>query len=97
MTTSRKTTYKEHHSTETALVRVNNDVLQQSVILILLDLSAAFDTVAHCILLSRLARKFVFKGNVLNWFSSYLTGRKHVKYGLSIHRDLLYGLPQALY
>ena len=48
--------YKQLHSTETALVRVNNDILvaldnHQSVILLLLDLSAAFDTVDHGILL----------------------------------------------
>ena len=51
--------YKNFHSTETALVRVQNDILcaidnNDSVILLLLDLSAAFDTVDHSILLSRL-------------------------------------------
>ena len=55
--------YKLLHSTETALVRVNNDILvaldnHQFVILLLLDLSAAFDTVGHNILLHRLASRF---------------------------------------
>ena len=49
--------YKNFHSTETALVRVQSDILcaidnNESVILILLDLSATFDTVDHLILLS---------------------------------------------
>ena len=45
--------YKKHHSCETALLRVQNDILKsidnkQCVVLLLLDLSAAFDTVDHC-------------------------------------------------
>lgn len=44
--------YKKNHSTETALIRVHNDIVmtidsQKTVILLLLDLSAAFDTVDH--------------------------------------------------
>ena len=51
--------YKQHHSCETTLVCVQNDILlsidnQQCVVLLLLDLSAAFDTVDHGILLQRL-------------------------------------------
>ena len=51
--------YKAHHGTETALLRVNNDILTaldngEITALILLDLSAAFDTVDHSILLERL-------------------------------------------
>ena len=72
--------YKPFHSCETALVRVHNDVIRaidnrQCVILLLLDLSAAFDTVAHEILLNRLNSKFGISGTALNWFQSYLTGR----------------------
>ena len=56
--------YKQLHSTETALVRVNNDILvtldnHQSLILLLLDLSAAFDSVDHGILLDRLVSVYV--------------------------------------
>ena len=55
--------YKCYHSSETALVRVHNDILKavddnSSVILLLLDLSAAFDTVDHTILVSRLVNRF---------------------------------------
>ena len=61
--------YKAFHSTETALVKVQNDILQaidqrQSVILLLLNLSAAFDTVDHSTLLSRLSTSFGIKGTV---------------------------------
>ena len=72
--------YKQYHSCETALVRVQNDILlsidnQQCVVLLLLDLSAAFDTVDHGILLQRLSTNFGIKGKALDWFTSYLTDR----------------------
>lgn len=95
--------YKEFHSTETALLRVQNDILcaldqNKSVILLLLDLSAAFDTVDHAILVSRLSNRFGVKGTVLAWFKSYLTSRKQfvkVEEGLSSSRPLLRGVPQG--
>ena len=72
--------YKRFHSCETALVCVHNDILRaiddrHCVILLLLDLSAAFDTVDHDILLTRLKSKFSICGTALEWFRSYLTNR----------------------
>ena len=74
--------YKIHHSTETALVKVHNDILRaiddnRSLLLLLLDLSAAFDTVDHSTLLLRLRTRFGVKGSALAWFESYLASRKY--------------------
>ena len=53
--------YRPQHSAETALLRIHNDVAQsidsrRSVLLVLLDLTAAFDTIDHNILMRRLLR-----------------------------------------
>lgn len=65
---------------ETALLKVTNDILcclnsGDGVILVLLDLSAAFDTIDHSILLNRLERVCGIQGVAVSWFSSYLKGR----------------------
>ena len=62
--------YKRCHSTETALLKVQNDILiaidnKKFVALLLLDMSAAFDTVNHEILLERMSKRFGIKGKVL--------------------------------
>jgi hypothetical protein len=72
--------YRKYHSTETALLKVQNDILQEidegkAVLLVLLDLSAAID---HNILLSRLSNSFGIKGTALKWFRSYLLDRTQV-------------------
>ena len=72
--------YQEFHSTETALLRVQNDILRaiddkKEVILVLLGLSAAFDTIDHNNLLSRLQTQYGFTDTVIKWFESYLRGR----------------------
>ena len=66
--------YKNSHSTETALVRVQNDILcaidnNESTILLLLDSSAAFDTVDHSLLLSRLLDRFGVNGTAVDGLS----------------------------
>lgn len=77
--TSFQSAYRDGHSVETALLRVHNDIARaigarKCVLLVLLDLSAAFDTVDHDILLRRLEKMGV-QGTVLAWLRSYLTGR----------------------
>lgn len=66
-------------------------------LLVLLDLSAAFDTVDHSIL-KRLQEDFGISGKVLSWFSSYLSGRsqKVVIDGVYSKKfDLSFGVPQG--
>ena len=70
--------YRTFHSTETALIKVKDDILraidnQRITCLILLDLSAAFDTVSHPLLLNRLEHHFGIQETVLIWFRSYMT------------------------
>jgi len=68
--------YRRGHSTETALLKVINDLLLSAdrgevTALCLLDLSAAFDTVDHQLLLTRLQGRFGIVGKALDWFQSW--------------------------
>jgi len=95
--------YKKYHSTETALLKVQNDLLlaldkKDVGYLILLDLSAAFDTVDHELLLHCLEHDYGITGTVLAWFRSYLTLRTQsvVLNGVeSESHDLTCGVPQG--
>ena len=76
----RQSAYRAHHSTETTLVKVQSDLLMAvdggcAAFLVLLDLSAAFDTIDHNILLSRLHTTFGISDVALAWISSYLRDR----------------------
>ena len=71
--------YKPLHSTETTLIRICNDIMSvmddgRVGALVMLDLSAAFDTVDHGLLLDRL-RVVGVRGKALSWFRSYLDDR----------------------
>jgi hypothetical protein len=72
--------FRKHHSTETAILKVMSDVLAATdrgnvTLLGLLDMSAAFDTVDHEILLTRLEISFGLTGSVLAWLKSFLRDR----------------------
>ena len=75
--------YRRFHSCETALLRVQNDIFVsldagRSSALLLLDFSAAFDTIDHNILLHRLQQWFGFSSTALNLLSSFLSGRSQI-------------------
>jgi len=74
--------FRHHYSIETALVKVLNNIRLNTdsvyvSVLVLLDLSAAFDTVDHRMLLHRLEKRVGLSGAVLNWLWSYLEGRSY--------------------
>ena len=94
--------YRPHHSTEIALLKVTNDLLSvmddgKISVLVLLNLSAAFDTTDHEILPHRLHNVFGFGHTVLSWIQSYLENQTqtvvvHGKH--STPASLRYGVPQ---
>ena len=91
--------FRVPHSTETALVKVNNASDNGLVsVLVLLDLRAAFDTIDHNILLQRLEHQIGIKGTALSWFRSYLSDRSqfvHVNDESSINTTVSHGVPQC--
>ncbi len=95
--------FRPHHSTETALVKITNNLFLASdqgciSLLVLLDLSAAFDTIDHDILIDRLQNYTGIQGQALSWFRSYLSDRYHFVYlnGESSQLSpVKYGVPQG--
>ena len=95
--------YRGCHSTETALIKVQSDIMaavdQGSVaVLVLLDLSAAFDTVDHRVLLDRLDAVFRVSGSAHSWLQIYLKDRTQtvcLDGALSQPQQLSYGVPQG--
>jgi len=95
--------YRQFHSTETALLKVHNDVLRaldrgECVFLVLLDLSAAFDTVDHSVLRDRMQQEFGITGGALSWLLSYMTDRHQAVMVRGVESEdkvLQYGVPQG--
>jgi len=95
--------YKKHHSTETLLIKIVNDVLiaadeKTATVVMLLDLSAAFDTVDHNLLLKILRQEIGIRGSALSWFTSFLTGRcQRIRLGKSVSETIIlrFGVPQG--
>ena len=103
LSSSFQSAYRMFHSTETTLLGIHNDLILamdrgEVTSLILLDLSAAFDTVDHSILLHRLQHWFGLHGTSLDWFSSYLTSRSQavsIQNSTSSFSNLSCGVPQG--
>lgn len=96
--------YRQCFSIETALTRVYNDILMDldkqggETILVLLDLTAAFDTIDHEVFIDRLQSRYGVGGSALDWFSSYLHNRSQsvlVDDVSSRPVKLDYGVPQG--
>ena len=89
------------HSTETALLKIQNDIALsvdsgKAVALTLLDLFAAFDTIDHSLLYDCLHDWFGLNGTVLSWIKSYLSNRKQkIKIGDSFSEAVIlpFGVP----
>ena len=104
LTNSFQPAYTKFNSTETTLLTLVHDhiiraISQQQVTgLCLLDLSAAFDTIDHSILLQRLKSCFGINNTVLSWIQSYLSSRSftvNINNIKSSPFQLLYGVPQG--
>jgi hypothetical protein len=95
--------YRKQHSTETALLKILDDLNKMvnsghTAVLVGLDLSAAFDTIEHDILVDRLRTVFGVSGAALDWIETYLRGRKqYVMTGgdRSTLSDCEFGVPQG--
>ena len=95
--------YKSHHSCETVLLRIINDILLtldsgSCSVLVLLDLSAAFDTVDHDELNITLHDEIGLRDTVFDWFKSFLSDRMQstsVKGCKSEFIPMKYGVPQG--
>ena len=98
-----QSTYRVFHSIETALLKIQNDIAISmgkvaAVGLVLLDLSAAFNTIDHTILFNCLQHWYGIDGVVLKWVQSYLNSRKQrikIDEHLSDAFQLCYGVPQS--
>ena len=88
--------YREGHSTETAIMKISNDItgsldIGGCVVLASLNLSAAFDTVDHDILLQRFQSVYGINATCYSWFKSYLEHRT-----LKVNGHSSYSKPQQL-
>ena len=96
--------YRAGHTTETAVLHVQSDILSEIdkgkyAFLVLLDLSAALDTVSHQILLKRMENKYGMTGDAAGWIQSFLIGRTQSVLASGNHSKpavLKYGVRQGL-
>ena len=98
-----QSTYRRNYSTETALLRLANDIHCNAddgsrTLLVQLDLSAAFNMFDSSILLQRLEKSFGLTGKVLQWIRSFTTGRSQSVQIAHRHAEkaaLKFGVPQG--
>ena len=95
--------YCEHHSCETALTKVMDEILwnneqKKVTILVCIDLSTAFNMVDHSVLIKVLIKYYGVSGSALQWFESYLVDR-HMKVSIddiySETKKLSFSVPQG--
>lgn len=99
----KQSAYRSCHSTETAMLKVHHDVVKAldnncCCILVMLDLSAAFDVIDHQILFRRLEFSYGITSSALSWIQSYLSDRcQRVAVGseLSESQEITIGVPQG--
>ena len=95
--------YRKCHSTETALLKITDDIFNgfndhRSTILVALDQSAAFDCIDHSTMIRRLSHTFGVTGKALEWLQSYLESRSTFvrwKQSSSDVTPLTSGVPQG--
>ena len=95
--------YRKHYSCETSLVKLVNDILwamekQLVTVVVILDLSAAFNTVDHDLLLEVLEKQYGIIETARQWYTSYLKPRSFrvsIRGTTSKPRQLDYSVPQG--
>ena len=95
--------YRKYYSCETSLVKLVSDILwamekQLVTVVVILDLSAAFTTVDHDLLLEVLEKQYGIVGTVRQWYTSYLkprTFKVSIRETTSQPRQLDYSVPQG--
>ena len=101
--TSRLCAYRLEYSMESVILKITNDVLlsmdlQCVTPLVAIDLSAAFDTMNHSIMISVLERRFGITNNALKWFHEYLSDRSiavEINGTISSELALPFSVPQG--
>ena len=96
-------TYRAHYTTKTFLTKIHSDIMnnfdkQNLTLLVMLDLSASFDTIDLNILINTIETRFSITESSLQWFSSYImNNNQHILINNTLSNDtnLKWGVPQG--